>query len=451
MYSWDQASAESHITDWAANGEFCLTTSFSGGTSIGAEDDYAFSGNATADDTGTIVLEATANPETSYPGPPGQYFCFLNAVVVSSLTPVNVARRPVPEDGAIITTTEIDLQWTQGYTSVSSNVYIGEDFDDVNGATTENTNIFRGNTTEIFVPVGSAGNPYPEGLTEATTYYWRIDEVEEDGTENKGNIWSFTVAPKTAFTPVPVDGSLFIDPNLILRWAPGAGSIEHRVYFGDNLEDVQAGTGGTDRGTTTEPNYATGLLENEKTYYWRIDESDGANTYTGDVWSFTTSRPNMGTITMDLWENISGDHTLNNLLNDSRYPDNPTRSEELTELGTINGVGDNYGAQIYGWLYCPVSGQYTFWFSCGGGGELWLSTDDAPPTSCSSLPSLTGAPTTASLSSPFRFHLWPAVNTISRPDGKTSVPGTTARWHGRAPVFVKWRLFREATSHHSSR
>jgi hypothetical protein len=116
MYSWDQASAESHITDWAANGEFCLTTSFSGGTSIGAEDDYAFSGNATADDTGTIVLEATANPETSYPGPPGQYFCFLNAVVVSSLTPVNVARRPVPEDGAIITTTEIDLQWTQGYT-----------------------------------------------------------------------------------------------------------------------------------------------------------------------------------------------------------------------------------------------------------------------------------------------------------------------------------------------
>jgi hypothetical protein len=71
LYSWDQASAEDHITDWLANGEFCLTTSFTGGTTVDAEDSYAFSGNATADDTGKIVLEATPNPSTSYPGPPG--------------------------------------------------------------------------------------------------------------------------------------------------------------------------------------------------------------------------------------------------------------------------------------------------------------------------------------------------------------------------------------------
>jgi hypothetical protein len=378
LYSWDQASAEDHITDWLANGEFCLTTSFTGGTTVDAEDSYAFSGNASADDTGKIVLEATPNPSTSYPGPPGQYFCFLNAVVVSTLTPFNTARRPVPEDGAIITTNEITLQWIPGYTSVSSNVYIGESFEDVNNATTENADIFRGNSVEVSFPIGSAGNPYPDGLSEKTTYYWRIDEVEEDGTENKGDIWSFTVASKSAFNPVPVDGSLFVDPNVTLGWTAGSGSVMHRMYFGDNLQDVQAGTGGTAKGPVSGTNYAPGILGLNKTYYWRVDEFDGRMTHTGDIWSFTTSLPGMGTIIMDFWENVEGDHQLFNLLDDPRYPDSPTRSEALTEFGTVDGVGDSYGARIYGWLYCPVSGQYTFWFSSGGQGELWLSTDDDP-------------------------------------------------------------------------
>ncbi len=378
IYSWDGPSAETHAIDWLVNGEFCVTSSFTGGSTVDAEDSYAFSGNATSDDTGTIVLEATPNPSTSYPDPPGWYYCFLNGVVISTLTPYNIARRPVPEDGAIITTNQITLQWTPGYTSTSSNVYIGESFEDVNEATTADTDIFRGSSMEVSFPIGSAGNPYQDGLTEETTYYWRIDEVEEDGTENKGDIWSFTVAPKTAFTPFPIDGSLFADPNGTLSWLAGAGSVEHHVFFSDNLDDVQAGTGGTDKGTVTDPNYTPGLLERNKTYYWRVDESDGTNTHTGDVWSFTTSLPEMGTITMDFWENVEGDHTLVNLLNDARYPDSPTRSEALTELGTVNGVGDSYGAQIYGWLYCPVTGDYTFYLSSGGQGELWLSTNDDP-------------------------------------------------------------------------
>jgi len=375
IYSWDGSSAEYHIADWSANGEFCLTTNWTN-TAPATEDEFAFSGNATADANGTIVLEATDNPLTSNPG---QYFCFVNAVVVSTLTPVNIARRPVPEDGAIITTKQTTLQWTPGHTSVSSNVYIGESFDDVNEATTADTDIFRGNSVEVSFPIGSAGNPYPDGLTEETTYYWRIDEVEENGTENKGDIWSFTVAPKTAFNPFPVVGSLFADPNVTLSWLPGAGSIEHHVYFGDNLEDVLAGTGGTDKGTVTDPNYKpASILQSNITYYWRVDETDGLDVFPGNIWSFTTSLPDMGMIAIDVWENVDGDHQLVNLLDDPRYPDNPTRSEALTELGTVNGFGDGYGAQIYGWLYCPVTGDYTLYLSSGGQSELWLSTDDDP-------------------------------------------------------------------------
>jgi hypothetical protein len=37
--------------------------------------------------------------------------------------------------------------------------------------------------------------------------------------------------------------------------------------------------------TTFDP----GQVEFAKTYYWRVDESDGVNTYKGDIWSFTTA------------------------------------------------------------------------------------------------------------------------------------------------------------------
>jgi hypothetical protein len=380
MYSWDQSSAENHLADWIANGDYCLTTNFTGGTSVVAEDSYAFSGDATADGTGKIILEATPNPLTSYPGPPGQYFCFLNALVVSSLTPLTTARHPVPEDGATVLTTAVELQWEPGMLRTSSNIYLGEDRDQVSNATTNDTNIFRGSTTNTSFTVGSAGSPYPDGLVPNTTYYWRIDEVNNLHPDKlwKGEVWSFAVASLSATEPQPMNGSLFVDPNALLTWTVGAGAVRHHVYFGSSLNDVQAGTGGTDRGTVTDPCYPTGMLALNTTYYWRVDEIDATTTHAGNVWSFTTTLPGLGTVKMDFWENVTGDFQLTNLLNDPRYPDNPTRSEALTEFGTVDGVGNNYGAQIYGWLYCPVTGDYTFWISSAGQGELWLSTDDEP-------------------------------------------------------------------------
>ena len=60
------------------------------------------------------------------------------------------------------------------------------------------------------------------------------------------------------------------------------------VYFGDNFDDVYAGTGGTDKGPTGHTIFTPGLLKLSKTYYWRIDEVDPPTTHKGDVWSFTT-------------------------------------------------------------------------------------------------------------------------------------------------------------------
>jgi hypothetical protein len=296
------------------------------------------------------------------------------------LTPVNVspiATNPVPQTGSIVDTTQPDFQWEPGMDAISHDIYLGTVRDDVENAT-------RDDQLGVLVEQGIEPNSYDPGLLQAgTTYYWRIDEVE-GSTIQKGNVWNFYVPPITAYNPSPVNGALFadvnfLDPDVILDWYQAADATSYHVYFGDNLEAVQAGTGGTDKGTVTDPNYDPAImLEFDKTYYWRVDSSDGTNTYPGAVWSFNTSRADLGTIKKDIWEDVTSGNDLNVLKNDPRYPDNPTVTEMITAFDTgADGYAlANYGGLISGWLYVPVTGDYTFWLGTAGQGELWLSTDD---------------------------------------------------------------------------
>jgi hypothetical protein len=190
---------------------------------------------------------------------------------------------PTPEDGALHEDMWAELGWTPGDTAASHDVYLGDNFDDVN-AGAEST--FQGNQTSKIFVAGFPGFPYPDGLVPGTTYYWRIDEVEADGsTKHKGEVWSFTIPPKIAYEPNPADGSKFIDPNDDLSWKPGVSAKLHTVYFGDNFDDVNNASGGQPQGSTT---YSLETLELDKTYYWRVDEFDAITTYKGDIWSFKT-------------------------------------------------------------------------------------------------------------------------------------------------------------------
>jgi hypothetical protein len=125
-------------------------------------------------------------------------------------------------------------------------------------------------------------------LEPGTTYYWRIDEVNEADPNSpwKGSVWSFSIPPKTAYNPDPADGTEFVDPNnATLSWTPGFGAIMHTVYFGDDFDQVNNANEGVPSGT---PSYSPGPLEREKVYYWRVDERDAVETHKGDIWSFTT-------------------------------------------------------------------------------------------------------------------------------------------------------------------
>jgi hypothetical protein len=192
-------------------------------------------------------------------------------------------RNPVPADGAILRDTWVSISWTPGDYAASHDVYLGDNFDDV-AVGTDDT--FRGNQAETSFAVGFPGFPYPEGVVPGTTYYWRIVDIEADGaTKHTGPVWSFTIAPKSAFSPDPVDGSESVDPNVALTWEPGFGAILHYIYFGDDYDNVNDAVGGMPWGAST---YSPGTLDLGKVYYWRVDAFHGVETFKGDIWSFST-------------------------------------------------------------------------------------------------------------------------------------------------------------------
>ena len=195
-----------------------------------------------------------------------------------------LAAFPNPADGALHADTWVNISWSPGVPAVSHDVYIGDNFDAVSEGA-EGT--FIGNQADTFLVIGFPGFPYPDGLVPGTTYYWRIDEVNdtEPNSPWKGDIWSFSIPPKTAYFPDPAEGAESVDVDGQFSWTPGFGAKLHTVYFGDNFEEVDNAAGGSPQGTTT---YSPGTLKMAKTYYWRVDEFDIIETYKGDVWSFTT-------------------------------------------------------------------------------------------------------------------------------------------------------------------
>jgi len=195
-----------------------------------------------------------------------------------------LAYDPDPEDGAVVEATWANLSWRPGNFAVTHDVYLGDNFDDVNDGAADT---FQGNQGSNILIVGFPGFPYPDGLVPGTTYYWRIDEVNDLDPNSpwKGPVWSFFIPPRTAYNPSPSDGVKFVPLDAELSWDIGFNAKLHYVYFGDNFDDVNSATVGLPSALNT---YTPGTLELDKTYYWRIDEFDGVATHKGDVWSFST-------------------------------------------------------------------------------------------------------------------------------------------------------------------
>jgi hypothetical protein len=195
------------------------------------------------------------------------------------------AAGPKPGNGALHEEPWVELSWSAGAFAITHDVYFGTSFEDVaNGV--EGTLIASTDRTSQIVGIGN--NPIPEGLQPGTTYYWRVDEVNDANPDGpwKGTVWSFTIQPAIAWNPFPPDGLIHVDPDQDLMWSAADKTFFHTIYFGQSHDEVEAATEGG--WMSTQPTYDPGTLELDTTYYWRVDEFKGTTTDKGEVWSFTT-------------------------------------------------------------------------------------------------------------------------------------------------------------------
>jgi uncharacterized protein YegL len=358
------------IAEWSPGQRFYPTAAYTDGTPAvaGARRMLFTAGTREGGSFGQGMYNLTAE---------GQKM-FLNAVNYMITFKQLKAYNPTPADG----TKNIkppSLTWAAGDTAVAHDVYLGTDQAAIEDADTSSPEWKETTASPQFIIITES--------SPSTTYYWRIDEIEEGGTVHKGDVWNFATPPLKAYNPSPPDGVRWQDPNVNLSWTAGFKAKPlwgQDVYFGTDATAVaNANTSnpmGVFKGNQSGLTYDLPTLARETFYYWRIDERNSDNTVTkGDVWLFKTTVPGLGTILRQIWENITPTGTALTLLyNWPLFPDSPTSSDERTSYDSPDHNPDlvQYGGRMHGWLYPPFSGDYTFYLASDDNGELLLSTDD---------------------------------------------------------------------------
>ena len=103
------------------------------------------------------------------------------------------------------------------------------------------------------------------------------------------------VEPNLAWNPTPLSGSTGYSKGEVdlISWSAGDDANLHDVYFGTSFDDVNDANTTVTLGVykTTqdlgEVNYPVSTTW-DTDYFWRIDEVNGASTWKGLVWNFTT-------------------------------------------------------------------------------------------------------------------------------------------------------------------
>jgi outer membrane protein assembly factor BamB len=172
---------------------------------------------------------------------------------------------PNPSLGAALVLLNASLSWDPAVRANSYDVYFG----------TVSPGAYMGSRT---------GTTFdPGALQYGATYYWRIDSIGVAGTTT-GDAWYFTTIPappEKAAGPNPALGATLVLTNASLSWSAASGAQSYNVYFGTVSPGAYIGNR---TGTTFDP----GGMQNDTTYYWRIDTVNAGWTITGDVWNFRT-------------------------------------------------------------------------------------------------------------------------------------------------------------------
>ncbi|MBN1788166.1 MAG: PASTA domain-containing protein [Sedimentisphaerales bacterium] len=185
----------------------------------------------------------------------GAIHCIIKHVFAAGSTPPEQASNPDPTNGATDISINADVSWTAGSGATSRDVYFG----------TTNPPSFIQNQTSTTYDPGT--------LSYNTTYYWRIDEKNTNGTTT-GTVWSFTTElPDT--TPPSPDPLVWASvpaatgSSTITMTATIATDISGVEYYFECTTDTNASSGW--QASTT---YNAGSLNPSTLYTFRVKARD---------------------------------------------------------------------------------------------------------------------------------------------------------------------------------
>jgi len=136
-----------------------------------------------------------------------------------------VASNPDPYDFEEDMSTNAVLSWVPSTTATDHDVYFGTDPNAVRDATA---------TSDEYMD-SQPGVTYDPNLDKATTYYWRIDEVDGGGVHT-GDVWQFTTSPNWM-----VDQAADLDLTNVVK-AINFGSATNKTVSGVTFLAAYAGT-----------------------------------------------------------------------------------------------------------------------------------------------------------------------------------------------------------------
>ncbi|MBN1788167.1 MAG: agmatine deiminase family protein, partial [Sedimentisphaerales bacterium] len=203
----------------------------------------------------------------------GAIHCVMKHVYAENTSPPDPASDPDPTNGATDISINADVSWTAGAGATSHDVYFGTD-------STPDSGEFIGN---------QSGTTYDPGtLSYNTTYYWRIDEKNANGTTT-GTVWSFTTIPPDTTPPSP-------DP---LTWASvpaatGSSTIIMTATTATDISGVEYSfecttDGSASSGWQSSATYEASGLTPSTLYTFRVKARDLSTNYNETGWSGTAS------------------------------------------------------------------------------------------------------------------------------------------------------------------
>ncbi|KLO22538.1 hypothetical protein X275_05660 [Marinitoga sp. 1197] len=201
-------------------------------------------------------------------------------IIVPTNRPPLKPYNPYPADNSDISVSTITLTWESSDPdgdNVYYNLYLGD------------------NINQQKVASDISQNSYKITNLIPGTYYWYVEAYDNYGNISKSELWSFTVTESAAennppLKPVllePVNNANNVSNNAVLKWQcsdPDGDSLTYDIYI--NSEPMLSIPVKTNYNGTI---YSIVLDEN-KTYYWKIVAKDGKGGETSsDIYSFTTS------------------------------------------------------------------------------------------------------------------------------------------------------------------